>query len=154
MRKVLFLLVIIVLTYSCKDKCRYVDPTSICGVELQFEILNDADKNIFVEDYSIDSLQILDNLGDTIIFKTDETKKIFQFELFDCWTETEKFNSTITKSYLLRLNSIEIDTISFEFRPIDPAGECGGTDFEFLKIIYNNHTYDGHSNLQINRIYK
>ncbi|MDY0104112.1 MAG: hypothetical protein RBS07_14345 [Lentimicrobium sp.] len=154
MRKVLFLLVIIVLTYSCKDKCRYVDPPSICGVELKFEILNDADKNIFIEDHSIDSLQILDNLGDTIIFKTNETKKIFQFEIFDCWTETEKFNNTITKNYLLRLNSIEIDTISFEFRPIDPAGECGGTDFEFLKIIYNNRTYDGHSNLQINRIYK
>ena len=154
MRKGLFLLVIIVLTYSCKDECRYVDPPSICGVELQFEILNDADKNIFIEDYSIDSLQIVDIFGDTIIFNTDETKKTFQFQIFDCWTEAEKFNCTIIKSYLLRLNSIEIDTISFEFRPIDPAGECGGTDFEFLKIIYNNRTYDGLSNLQINRIYR
>lgn len=154
MRNLLLLIVITILISSCKDKCRYVEPPSICGVELEFEILNSADINIFIEDYTIDSLQIFNELNDSIVFSINKTDQTFQFEIFDCWNENDRYNNSITKNFLLKLNSIEIDTINFNFKPIDPAGECGGTDFEFLKIIYKDRTYDGHYYSPVNRLYR
>ncbi|RLD83984.1 MAG: hypothetical protein DRJ10_02355 [Bacteroidetes bacterium] len=154
MRRIILLIAITILINSCKDKCRYVDPPSICGVELEFEILNNADKNIFIEDYTIDSLQIFGELNDSIVFTINKTDKTFQFEIFDCWKEDGRFNNSIIKNFFLKFNSIEIDTISFDFKPIDPATECGGTDFDFLKIIYKDRTYDGNYNSPVNRLYK
>ena len=160
MRRILLIIITLFLLNSCRDKCRYVDPPSICGVELKFEILDSLNNSVFESMFAIDSLLIINELNDTInhrLFIDDRywhNDHQFSFEIFDCWTENEKFNNIITKSYLLRLSSIEIDTISFEFYPIDPAGECGGNDFDFLKIIYKNRTYDGSYNSPVNQIYK
>ena len=160
MRRIFLIFLTLILLNSCKDKCRYVEPSCICGVELKFEVLDSLNKNVFESMFEIDSLLILNEFNDTInhkLFLADgywHNDYQFSFEIFDCWTEHEKFNSTITKSYLLKYSSKEIDTISFEFKPIDPAGECGGTDFDFLKIVYNNQKYDGSYNSMVNSIYR
>jgi hypothetical protein len=154
MKKWQFLLMITFLTFSCRDECRYVDPPSIVGVELEFEILQSNEENIFMTEYSIDSLQIFNEHQDSVSFKINAMTKTFGFEIFDCLEEKEKFNTDQKKHFLLQLNSTEIDTIYFEFKPIDPASECGGTDFEYLNINYKAKQYNGFYNLTVNRIYR
>ncbi|UTW65782.1 hypothetical protein KFE94_14130 [bacterium SCSIO 12643] len=160
MRKILFVIVFIFALVSCRDKCRYVDPVSICGADLRFEILDSLDINFFDSTFQIDSFQIINDLGDTIphnLFIEDrywQNDLQFSFEIFDCGLENEKFNQTITKTYLLRFSSLVTDTMHIEFKPIDQVGECGGTNFHFLRISYNDSIYDGTYYSSVNTLYR
>lgn len=141
---------------SCEDPCRFVEPSTVCGSQLEFEILNNKDYNIFLEDYSIDSLQIMDSFNTPISFTIDTndyTSNTFQFGIFDCATEREKFNTTITKNYFLQLSSTVVDTLSIEFKPNDAASECGGSSFDFIRITYHDQVYAGYPNSVI-KIYR
>ena len=105
-------------------------------------------------------MQIINELGDTISHRlyTDDrywrNDLQFSFIIFDCHLENEKFNQEITKKYLLKFSSLVIDTMTIEFKPIDQVGECGGNDFDFLKIRYNDRTYNGTYNYTVNTVYK
>ncbi len=136
----IFTIVVLVLN-SCVDKCRYVEPFEICNAQLNFKILNKDGENIFTNEFSIDSLIILNESQDTVNYLVEPDDKIFKFELFDCDEEKDKFNTTIHKKFLLKLSATVTDTISIDFRPISPATECGGSNFEFINIKYYGTDY-------------
>lgn len=96
-----------------------------------------------MHDFSIDSIKLYEKTNyDTIVFQTDTLNNILKFAFFDCYTENSSFNTTITKKYLLKLNNDITDTINLTFKPIEPASECGGTDFEYVHINYYGINYN------------
>ncbi len=136
--KQIVLLSLLLTLASCD--CRYVKPIQICGAPLILEILDTNDENIFTNQFSLDSLELYDDLNLPVDFSVNKDDNTFQFEVFDCRDEADKFDQAITKVYLLKLNAGTTDPLALNFKVV-PA-DCGGTKYEYFTIIYRGSSYD------------
>lgn len=140
MKKLLRLIPLLFFFTGC-DKIIECEPSSVCK-NIDLEILDSNNHNIFNSQYSIDSLIILDKNFDTVTTTTNvyNTSNRIKFPILSC--DSFELNVTTTNSFYLHLNSLEIDTINCEFKVVNVPNGCGGREYEFLRIFYRNKEYN------------
>ena len=127
---------------SCKDRCEFVEPVSICETTFSFTIIGQSDTNVFNDMFDIEKFEVLDSTLQPVNFSVNPYRKFFNLNFFDCELEKERFEKQNSKTYYLKFGTGQLDEFVVVFKPIHSKSECGGTQFEELKFIYKDEEYD------------
>lgn len=93
----------------------------------------------FFSQYNTDSIILLDE--DMAISKSFQIiNDGLYFNFIDFPKDSIAYNTKILKKYFLQLEETDIDTIKTEFK-LDYIKECFVTQFESLKVYYNDSLY-------------
>jgi len=139
---------------SCKKRCDFVEPSTVCDLQLDFEIRDSLGINLLMDHFSLDTFEILDTQYQPVAFGTNTYRKTFGLRIFDCIEETDAFNIPISKTYLLRLRPSVMDSIRFDFKVIEASSECGGNLFEYVHITYRDSIYDFRDQTILHTLYR
>ena len=127
---------------SCKDKCEDMEVGTICGTPFTFDILGEADTNVFKNVYDIESFQIVDSLNQPIEVDKNPFRKLIAFQFFNCELEEDRFDQINYKVFYFQYGTSQIDEFKVAFKPVKARSSCGGTQYEYLKFYFRGNIYD------------
>jgi hypothetical protein len=144
MKKLILTIVLIGLFISCRDKCRYVDP-SVGNPIIEIIFLDSSGINLFDSQFEIIKLKLTD-IG-VIDFDIDSINHSILFD----FNVNHHHNKQHSNNYEIEFNTGSKESFSITYESSEYS-ECGSWDFNYVYLIHDGVTYTRPQNSNIVKV--
>ena len=136
---VLIVVSIILSTTSCKESDCNGEPEAInFNEDIYASIVNNQGENVFLNDFSIDSLKIFEN-NQKLSYEYSNSVIKFQLSSGFYNNVVNSFDKEIIESIYIQYDYNTVDTITIKASPKYYPDECERTDYFNVRVLYNSN---------------